>query len=147
MKYFYHSIQFLTHLFCSLNRRTMKCFSSLLSSSVFLPVREEQRYYLKKKFKCCSGNSLKIFSLKKFSLKIFLWKLSHDPCLQLYSLKSHCLLDTDWSLLFLLIYKAFCSLYFIQTCLLSPLIFALSPTFFTSFVILYDIKDLPPKII
>lgn len=107
MKYFYHSIQFLTHLFCSLNRRTMKCFSSLLSSSVFLPVREEQRYYLKKKFKCCSGNSLKIFSLKKFSLKIFLWKLSHDPCLQLYSLKSHCLLDTDWSLLFLLIYKSF----------------------------------------
>lgn len=41
----------------------------------------------------------------------------------------------------------FGSLYFIQTCLLSLLIFVLSPSFFTPFVILCDIKDLPAQIL
>ena len=77
---------------------------------------------------------------KKISLKCVFGSLSHNPCLQLRSLKSHCFHETNWSVSFASPMCLFESLYFIQICLLSPLIFVSALHFFTSFVILYDIK-------
>ena len=44
---FCRSVHLWTNLFCGLNVRTMNCLSSGLSSSIFLPIRKEQRYCLR----------------------------------------------------------------------------------------------------
>lgn len=98
LKYFLSFNPIFNQFICGLNVRTMKYLSSVLLSSIFLPVKEEQRYCLRIK---------KYYSGRKIQFKVFLWKLSHDPCLQLCLLKSHCFLSTNWSLSFLLTYKSF----------------------------------------
>ena len=44
---------------------------------------------------------------KKISLKCVFRSLSHNPCLQLRSLKSHCFHETNWSVSFPLTYMSF----------------------------------------
>lgn len=121
LKYFSHSIQFVTNLFCSLNVRTMNCLSSFLSSSVFLPVREEQRYCLRTE---------NIAGIEKISLKCFFGSCHTIPVSTSAHWRVIVSLKQISHVHFFSPICLFSSLYFIQTCLLPPLIFVLGPSFF-----------------
>ena len=98
--FFIIKLNFLTNSFCGLNVRTMKCLSSILPSSIFLPVREEQNYCVR------MGN---IGGIEKISLKCFFETCHTTP---VCSLKSHCFLETGQSLPFCLTCKSFQSFIF-----------------------------------
>lgn len=67
---------------------------------------------------------------KKISLKCVLGILSHNPCLQLRSLKSHCFYETNWSVSFHLTYMSFWVFIFHSNMSLVAFDFCLSPSFF-----------------
>lgn len=70
---------------------------------------------------------------EKISLKSVFGSLSHSPCLQLCSLKSHCFHETNWSVSFCLTYMSFRVFIFHSNMSLVSFDFCLSPSFFYFF--------------
>ena len=67
---------------------------------------------------------------KKISLKCVFRSLSHNPCLQLPSLKSHCFHETNWSVSFPLTYMSFWVFIFHSNMSFVSFDFCLSLSFF-----------------
>lgn len=67
---------------------------------------------------------------KKFSLKCVFGSLSHNPCLQLRSLKSHCVHEPNWSVSFPLTYMSFWAFIFHSNMSLVSFDFCLNLSFF-----------------